>query len=108
MLNRDQVTDVEQAGEQAQQVTGEMARRKLEAAAHQQGCTDCGESERESLDPRWPAACQPQSPGGEAEARNIAEQGRVAELGHVDADVPSGEIRSEEEGGGGDERGQLA
>ncbi len=76
-----------------------MRRRQFGAADHQQPATDRGERQRRPLDPRRPFAHQPQSPGGEQEARDIAEQGGVAELGEQDPGVPCGEIGGEEEGG---------
>ena len=71
--------------------------REFGAAAHQKRRSDRCQDERRRLHRRRPAARQPQAPGGEGEARDIAEQGRIAELGHVDPDVPGGEIGGEEE-----------
>jgi hypothetical protein len=48
------------------------------------------------------------APASESEARHIAEQSRIAELGHVNADVPGGEVCSEEEAGRGDQQGKSS
>src|SRR3954447_6652030 len=55
----------------------------------------------------WHVAGEPQPPAGEGEAGQIAEQGRVAELGQVNADMPKGEVGSEKEGRRGNQQREL-
>ena len=55
---------------------------------------------------RGSAAQQDEAVDREQEAREIAEQGRVGELGAQDALVPGGEVGGEEQAAGGDRRDQ--
>src|SRR3954453_15989929 len=106
-LNTNEVAGVEQPREQAEDVTGEIAGAELKAASHEQGRTEGGEGQSKTLDPRRPFAGEPQPPAGEGEAGQIAEQGRVAELGQVNADVPKGQDGSEKEGRRGNQQREL-
>ena len=97
--NDDQIAGVEEPGEQGEEIAAQVARAQFIASGHQQCAADSGKNERRALDARWPLTHQPQAPGGEGEARDIAEQGRIAELGQADSGVPRGKIGGEEESG---------
>src|SRR3954447_5260328 len=107
MLNRDQISGVEKARQQTEQVAREVSWIELKAAPHQQGRAQGGKPKCNALRSRRQGARDPQSPGNEGEGRDIAEQGRIAELGHVNPDVPGGEIGGEKECREGRDRGQA-
>jgi len=92
-------------GEQGEEIAVQVAGAKLGAAGHQQGRAERRQDQRRALQRGRPAPRQPQPPGGKGEARDIAEQGRVAELGQVNAGVPGGKVGGEEESGDGDDDG---
>ena len=102
-LDDDQIAGVEKPGEQSEKVAAQDARATIRSCP-----TSARRSRRRRaisasrLDARRPLAHQPQAPGGEDEARDIAEQGCIAELGQQDSGMPRGEVGGEEKGGEGD------
>jgi hypothetical protein len=81
---------------------------ELRTARHQRRAADGGKAEGDPLHARRPFARQPQAVSGESEAGEIAEQGRIAELGQPDSRMPRSKVSGEKEGGAGKRDGHLA
>ena len=75
-----------------EQVAAKVRGAELGTSDHQQHRAEQRQHQRRCLQPGGPGPHNPQAPAGEGEARDIAEQGGVAELGHPYSRVPGGEV----------------
>src|SRR5690606_25995744 len=103
-LRRQEIEDVEHAGEQTEQIAHERYRRDLEALPHEDRRAAERGCERENLPRAGHPAQRQQYPDQQDHAARVAEQRRVGEPRALDADVPARQIEGEEQSGCGDQQ----